>query len=39
MEAGAEVEVVNLEVERDAAGDVVVGILVVLGVVVELDLH
>ena len=39
MEAGAEVVVVNLEVEKDAAGDVVVGSLVVPGVVVEVETH
>ena len=40
MEAwGAEVVVVNLEVEKDAGGDVVVGTLTVPGVDVELDTH
>ena len=43
MEAGgagrAEVVVVNLEVEKDAAGDVVVGTSAVPGVVVELGTH
>ena len=39
MEAGAEVVVVNLEVEKDAAGDVVVGSLVVPGVVVVVETH
>ena len=40
MEAGrVEVVGVNLEVENDAAGDVVVGTLAVPGVVVEVDTH
>ena len=40
MEAGrVEVVGVNLEVEKDAAGDVVVGTLAVPGVDVEVDTH